>query len=367
MAKEIGSEFWLAKISKKYIKDSPYWINEWGNNVLTTSGRGAISLMLKQVENKVLSKTVLIPAYTCESIITPFIREGYTCYFYDIDNNIEPSNESLETFCGERIGIFLHMGYFGFPTNKNLHNYINQLKRKGTIIVEDLTHTIFSKYKRCTENDYYIASLRKWTGLPSGGFLASRVSDIQGCLDAETSFSNIREEALMIKGEYIKSNNRELKQRYLHMFEEAEFILDNDLKPYSIDRISNTIINELDINELIEKRKKNFMFLLNALKGIEGVKPIFNEIPDAICPLFFPVYIDKGREKFKKLLIDENIYCPIHWPIPPQIDIFKYPLSKKVYSCILSIPCDQRYDIKDMERIANVINKISTEKHKNKR
>lgn len=356
MNREIGGEFWFTKaLNENLKKGSPDWVNAWGNNVLTSSGRGAISLMLKHEEDMVISKTALLPAYTCESVIIPFDKEGYTCFFYDVDKNLRPNMESINAFLGEQVGLFLHMGYFGFSTNNNLHDCINQLKRNRTIIVEDITHTLFSKYERYTENDYYIASLRKWTGLPSGGVLASKNNNLQGRLDVQTYFSSIREEALLLKGKYMESNNQELKQIILKMFHKSEKILDDDPGPYSIDDISNSIISELDINKLITKRRKNFKFLLKALKEIKGIEPVFNNMPDNICPLFFPVFLDKGREKFKRLLINESIYCPIHWPIPQQIDISNYPLSEKIYNSILSIPCDQRYNAGDMGRIVNII------------
>jgi len=312
MNREIGSEFWLIEIPNDYAKGSPDWINMWGNSVLTSSGRGAISLMLKGIENNVISKTALLPAYICESIIMPFIKEGYVCYFYDVDNNLKPNTESINIFLKKKIGVFLHLGYFGFPTNINLRNYIIYLKKKGTIIVEDLTHTLFSKYERYIENDYYIASLRKWTGLPSGGFLASKHNNVQNHLDVQTGFSNIRERALLLKGDYIKFKKPKLKQKFLDMFDKAENILNDDVMSYLIDNVSHSLINELDTSELIKKRRKNFIFLSNTLKEVEGIKPVFKKIPDAICPLFFPVYIEKGRKKFKDFLISKSIYCPVY-------------------------------------------------------
>jgi len=356
MNKEIGSEFWLTKVPIENVKGIPDWVNLWGYNVLTSSGRGAISLMLDLVENNVVSKTVLLPAYICESVIIPFVKKGYTCYFYDIDHDLKPNIESIEIYLKEEIGIFLHMGYFGFLTNDNLFDCINQLKRAGTIIVEDVTHTLFSQHERYIENDYYIASLRKWMGLPSGGFLASKHNDIPDSLDIQTKFSKIRERALLLKGQYMKSNNQQLKQMFLSMFNEAESLLYDDLEPYLIDDVSNTIMNELDINKLITKRRENFMFLLKTLKDAESIKPVFVKITDNICPMFFPVYLNKEREEFRNYLINESIYCPVHWSIPQQIDISNYALSEIIYNNILSIPCDQRYNIKDMDRIVRAIN-----------
>ena len=195
MSKEIGGEFWLTKVPNKYIDSSPEWINEWGNHILTSSGRGAIMLMLKHVKDRVTSKIALLPAYICESVIMPFIREGYNCYFYDINYDLKPNIESIKCNLKMKIGIFLHMGYFGFSTNDNLYTIISDLKSSGTIIVEDVTHTLFSKFERYPENDYYVASvarLRKWAGLPSGGFIASKYDDVNYCFDTQRNFVSIR-------------------------------------------------------------------------------------------------------------------------------------------------------------------------------
>lgn len=355
---EIGSEYWISNLPTEYLEGSPEWINKWGNNVLTSSGRGAISLLLEQIENEITCKTVLLPAYTCESVIIPFKKRGYTCYFYDIDQQLYPKYDSINSFNKEQISIFLHMGYYGFSTNNQLGEQIKQFKNKGTIIIEDLTHTLFSYYRRFKENDYYIASLRKWTGLASGGFLASKYNDIQGDLRLQTSFSNIREEALLIKGQYIISDDKNLKKTYLEMFKEGESILDNDPSPYSIDPMSKSIIKKIDIDELIIKRKQNFKSLLEDLKDIKWIEPVFDELPDNICPFFFPIYIDKGREELKRKLKDENIYCPVHWPIPEQIGLDKSPLSKKIYENIMSLPCDQRYGKEEMQKIIGIIKKM---------
>lgn len=356
---EIGSEFWLSKTPNKYLKGSPKWINLWGNNVLTSSGRGAIYLMLENIEEDVKYKTALLPVYTCESVIIPFIKKGYTCYFYDIDVNLQPNNDDINTFLEEKIGVFLHMGYYGFPTNGKIGDQIKQLKNNGTIIVEDITHTLFSYYQRYEDNDYYVGSLRKWFGLPSGGFLASKNKKIKEINKINEFFSSIRKEALIIKGEYIKTKNEQLKNQFLKMFKKAEEELNNDPAPYYIDEVSNTIILNYDIDELILKRRENFDFLLKQIKDIKGINTVFDDLPDGICPFFFPIYIERIRDKLRKFFIEEKVYCPVHWPIPVQVENIRSWISKKVYENIISIPCDQRYGLSDMKHIVSLLKKFN--------
>ncbi len=355
---EIGSEFWLFDLPKKHLDGSPFWIRSWGNNILTSSGRGALTLLLEKIEERILCNTALLPSYICSSIVAPFIENGYTCYYYDINQELYSQKESVDFFLKEPVGVFLHMGYYGFPTNESLGEQIKQFKYNGTIIIEDITHTLFSQYSRFKENDYYIASLRKWTGLPSGGFLAAKYNNIQDTLSVQSHFYNIRKKALLLKGQFIKSNIQELKQIYLDMFKEGEHILDSDLKPYLIDITSNTIIQELDVCSLIKKRRQNFLSLLEFTKKIDGIECIFDKLPNNICPFFFPIYVQKGRkDKLRKKLSKENIYCPVHWPIPEQINLDQS-YSKMIYDNIMSLPCDQRYGIEEMYKMVDFIRRF---------
>lgn len=351
--REIGSEFWIEKIPPaSNIALVPDWIKKFGNIVLTSSGRGALSLLLDEINPK--HKTALLPVYICDSVIKPFIKHGYNCYFYDIDTDLKIDLDSLQY---NNIGIFLHMGYFGFDTNNNIVNYIRDLKENGAIIIEDITHTLFSDIKRYEENDYYIASLRKWFGLPSGGFVTLKES-LNYNLKINSTFSDIRQEALQIKSLYMKYNDNTLKEKFLDLFKKAEEILEDDMAPYLIDQISESLLYSVNINELIEKRQANFNVLDNGLRNTCYIEPVFRNINDSICPFFYPIYI-KNRERVKKELIKRNIYCPVHWPIPYNIDTmdFQYK-SKFIYQNILSIPCDQRYDNKDMITIIDTIKEL---------
>lgn len=354
MVVEIGSEFWLEERESTVKLELPKWISKFGDSVLTSSGRGAINLLLQQVNPR--HKTVLLPAYICESVISPFINQGYKCYFYEINKDLSPNIDSILLF--NNIGVFLHMGYFGFHTNENLLEVLRYLKKLSTIVVEDITHTLFSKLVRFEENDFYVASIRKWIGLPSGGFLASSRVHIDKVLNKSESFSEIRREALVNKGKYIRYGDENLKEVYLNQFSKAEALLNQDIGAYSIDSLSRELINSLEFDELIKKRKENFMQLLTGLHGQDFIEPLFLDMDEGVCPLFFPVVIKNDRDEVRRRLINKKIYCPVHWPIPNQILGQRIKRKLGIYNNTLSIPCDQRYGSKDMQRIISVLKTI---------
>lgn len=350
---EIGSEFWIDNFPNEYKAKKPEWINRFGYSKLTFSGRGAISLLLEEINPKI--KIALLPAYTCETVVLPFIEHGYTCFFYDINADMTPNIASIEKY--RDIGVFLHMGFYGFSTNCGLSDVINKFKDENTIVVEDITHTLFSDYQRFDENDYYVSSIRKWMGLPSGGFLASK-NPISSNLRINEDFASYRKEALQLKARYMINGNELLKQRYLDLFAKGEELLDGDLTPYDMDDTSRELISILDSKWLKEKRRSNFMILLESLKEVDYLHPVFNSIPDGICPMFYPVYIKEERNQIRQKLIEQKIYCPIHWPVPKHIKLNNLKNAEMIYSIVLSIPCDQRYEEQDMARIVSVIKEL---------
>ena len=352
MNKEIGSEFWIDDNDlDEDNNEMPSWLRQFGNVVLTTSGRGALSLLLDHIKPKV--KSVLLPSYICDSVILPFEIAGYELTYYDVDKYLKPID--IESIKNANVGIFLHMGYFGFLTNEILSDLISSLKSESIITIEDVTHTLFSQQNKPIESDFIIGSIRKWFGIPSGGFLASDKIMKFELFDANFEFINLRRLSLQQKFKYMKSGNESMKSTYLSGFNRAEHILDKDINPYKIDHESEVIIKNLDNKELQSARQRNYDFLLKHLRDVDGMEVIFNDVENDVTPMFFPIYVKNNRDELRRKLIENEIYCPVHWPIPKQVNGHLNITTKNIYDSILSIPCDQRYQIEDMRRIINEI------------
>lgn len=351
---EIGSEFWLEKIPQTSLVKIPNFLQEFNETILTSSGRGAITLLLQQIQP--ILKSVLLPAYICESVILPFLEQGYDCKYYEVDENLAPNIESINSH--QNVGVFFHMGYYGFSTNSNLENVLESFRKKSTIIVEDITHNLFSSYDRSKFNNYYVGSIRKWFGIPSGGFLTSNIRVEKKSLDENAGFSNKRLEALVNKGKYVRTNDPDTKELSLSQFSEAEGYLNMDSYPYRMDKLSVDILSTLNEEDLIMKRKDNYLILSNGIKNINYLQPLFENMDEKCCPMFFPILLKENRNSIRSKLAEQDIYCPIHWPLPQQVDIDELTSTLSIYNSILSIPCDQRYGREDMERIITVINSI---------
>ena len=80
---EIGSDFFDYQISNKNQIDF-HPINKYYKELFFISGRNAIYALIKQL--KKYNKIVLLPVYTCETIIEPFIKDSWEIIYYTIRN-----------------------------------------------------------------------------------------------------------------------------------------------------------------------------------------------------------------------------------------------------------------------------------------
>ena len=335
---EIGGEFLIEHNDTVYNQYIDI-VNFYGkNHILLDSGRSALKLIAKNIERK----TIYLPNYICESVIQPFKLYGFEIYFYNINQDFQPQLNTIDL--NKKIGAFLHMGYFGFDTNNNLNDIIKKLKKTGTIIIEDITHTILSKNKLDFKSDYYIASLRKWIGIYDGAVLItdSEIKELK--LPNNNELLKLRKVADKQKNDYL--NNMTTSKKYLDVYMEAEKTL-NGLNVYSISDESKLILATTDFSKIQMIRRNNYKTLRDKLANYNSL-----QLKKHTVPLSFPMLTEK-RNSIRKELIKEQIFCPIHWPRPKDTG------ENILFDLEISIPIDQRYNLNDMTNILTKINKIT--------
>ena len=146
------------------------------------------------------------------------------------------------------------------------------------------------------------------------------------------------------------------KKDYLKMFQQAELLLDSDYEHYAADEVSLGIAAQL--NSSVERRRRNAQMLMDSLQKSSIATPFFSSLNDADVPLVVPVAVKKGkRDALRRYLIDNRIYCPIHWPISKLHDKITSD-ERELYDVELSLICDQRYSGADMDYQMSVIKRF---------
>lgn len=329
--REIGGDFWTVPTSSHnngLFSESTKWF---------LSGRSALRAITESLEN---CHSVAIPSWCCESMIKPFIEAGMEIHFYPVY-----WNGGLVQEVDLKEDVLLLVDYFGYNTYQpSVNDY------KG-IIIRDVTHSLFSgEYAKA---DYYFGSLRKWCGVWTGGFAWSNYNEIQVADDIkDKGFIALRKKAMALKTEYMQAmeNGDEHLKTHLNCYNKAEQLLE-DIGIVSSTERDVQMAHQLDANTIIRRRRDNAEVLRNAFADWL----LFPELKETDCPLFVPVLIPDGkRDEVRSYLIQNRIYCPVHWPISRYHEIDE--ATSVIYQNELSFVCDQRYTPEDMERVAKTLN-----------
>lgn len=332
--KEIGSEFWLEYEPSSLLSDR--------DGIYVLSGRTAIDIIIQDILSYRQIKSAYLPAYCCDSMIFPFTRMGIELTLYDVSFDGELHYHIDDDF---NCDIFYVTNYFGYDNNLN-SSVIENFKKNGSIIIYDKTHS-FLMQNDDIECDYSFASIRKWMGVVDGAV----VNGIKGYSLKKYPYLSLKEHAMRQKKAYINNDASVSKDNFLKLYNEFGHHLQEDYCDYEMDDLSYAIYKETDIDSLRKNRIENAQFLHNNLTSVE----FLCEFTDDACPLFVPIIFKTKEERdlVKKALIESQIYCPIHWPknnlITPSMKV------NKIFDTELSLICDQRYSLADMNRIVNTI------------
>ncbi len=326
MAREIGSEFW----------DVPSVAHQ--NNIFPEftqwylSGRSALQAIIANLGDV---RSISLPAWCCDSMIKPFIDAGMHVHFYPV----YWQNGLIKEISLDDDALFL-MDYFGYTGGQpDLGNY------EG-VVIRDVTHSFLST--NYSDADFFFGSLRKWCGVWTGGYAWSKDGRMLYTeLMSDSEYVSLREKAMQQKAEYLGGQRKD--KGYLQIFDKAEELLENAGSSLAIDR-DVKIARHIDIDTIRNRRRTNAKVLRSAF--LDWL--IFPELSSNDVPMFVPVLVPDGkRNELRRYLINNEIYCPIHWPVSDY-----HRLNDKeqfIYDNELSLVCDQRYTEEDMDRMVEII------------
>ena len=354
MKKEVGSIF---PINSESINLAESGKAEFaGNRIFYSLCREALyDIALSHNDS---NKIVLIPAYTCKTVITPFKEAGWKCVFYSINKNLRIDVQNLTaTSAKYQPTLIVVHPYFGMDLNTEEVLILNELNAKGITIVLDLTQCIFST---CSYPfvSYTVGSYRKWFPIPDGGFLDynSNERTILQPEEENLEFSERELAAMYLRNQYFGNGEQLTKDISIRLSKAADHIAESNITPHKMSLIAYNMLIREDSETNQHRRFENYSFLFKNVhesKMVEKVCKNLHEVTTA--PLYFTIFV-QNRSTLQRLLAQDAIYAPVIWPVEDDAVLINEDV-KYIYDHLLAIPCDQRYDEKDMQRAIDIINK----------
>lgn len=301
-------------------------------------------------------KIVLLPSYTCDTVITPFKELGWKCVYYPVDLQLRIDVfATLNLYSQSHANLILVHPYYGKDLDGEEVALLETIHEKGCKIAVDLTQCIFSAQRlQCV--DYYVGSYRKWFAIPDGGYLEPKVG--ADLFDSELvendEFVSLQRDAMYLRGLYFQTDNEEVKGVSRRLNKMAVEMTDYHIFPHVMSAFSYGLLKNENTRLNQEKRLANYSFLLDKLITVDGCRILCdNMVEVSSAPLYFMIYVD-DRITLQRMLSEQHIYAPVIWPVVYE-EVLVNETVKYIYDHILAIPIDQRYDEGDMAKIVSII------------
>lgn len=355
--REIGSEFWTnctPTCDEEYtMRPCAIYDKHRFKVVETLSGRTALEHIVEILCGQ-SKKSAYLPSYCCHTMIEPFLSHGMEVIFYDVQNTDKGIHREVVE---ENYDVILLMDYFGH-TDKETWEIAIREQNKGKTVIYDATHSLYSPVNTDPYNFVY-GSYRKWVDI-NCGFVAWKEDLNKGEITqngSDDEYAALREQLFDMKARYMNGEKVD-KEDFLPLIEEAENTLERKYHHQLPDKRSREVLKYTDAEYMKFKRRINARVLTEAINEINDPRVrCINPLLDALdTPLFVPIVVSSvHRNSLRRYLIENKIYCPVHWPLSelhkPEAN------SKQLFASELSLICDQRYDENDMMRIAELISR----------
>lgn len=345
---EIGSIYSLSTLEKEQCP--PIQLAGEGAVYFSLCREALLAIVQKYRESE---KKILLPAYTCQTVIDPFLQEGWEIEYYNINRKLRIDTGDLKSkYAAYKPTICLTHPYYGADLNHEELDALSDLKKDGCILVEDLTQCVFST-QRSDIFDYFIGSYRKWFPIPDGAFVIGKDLYVEG-LAENIDFVQPMADAMYLRGAFHHTGDNNLKEISRRAGNEAISHISGTIEPHLMSELSQYLLSRIDIESTKKKRFSNYRYLFDHIQKSRICEPVDRDIDELTCaPLFFPIYV-KDRSIFQKKLAQQEIYAPVLWPVHTESVVINDGI-KRIYDEILMLPIDQRYGENDMKRVVEVI------------
>ncbi len=288
------------------------------------AARNALEYILKVKRYK----KVFIPFFTCDVLLQAFERARVAYVFYEIDANLEPifNYEILEAH-----EAFLYTNYFGIKDN-----FITVLAGRVRNLIVDNAQSFFSAPIKGIDTFY---SARKFVGVPDGAYLYS--TDLLK-EKIERSVSQHRFSHL------VKRHEGGAEAGYADYVQNDHTLDKEGIKEMS--NLTQKILSSIDYGLIATCRLENYDTLHTELKSLNQLTIAK---PDGQVPMVYPLWIKDGT-LLKQKLQASRIYCATYWPNVKEW-VKPNQLEHKLVNEIVPLPIDQRYGLKEMNKILDLI------------
>lgn len=277
--------------------------------------------------DKLAIKEVWVPRYLCNSMLDIFDSRIVALKYYDLNGDFSVKGDIALV----ENAVLLYVNYFGL-CDAQARAVISQYGNANVVI--DNSQAWFSPPFDTLATIY---SPRKFFGLPDGGVLH--------CLDSRMQTPTHRDESSETRTAHLISRITNSPEKSYQSFLEAEQSI-AEMPVLGMSRLTERLLQSIDFESAKQARIRNANYLHNRLLKYNILDL---EVADDAAPLCYPLLPNRKMAR-RSDLMKHRIFIPTYWPeVLCRVEESRFESELVING--LFLPCDQRYDEGDMERL----------------
>ncbi len=314
--------------------------------------------------------TILVPVYFQGTEIDTLVAKGFKLKYYKIDKLLNADLGDIENKLNDEVTALYIIHYFGFP--QPIDMLLLFCRDNNLKLIEDCALSLYSKHKDAwlgSFGDLSFFSVYKTIALPHGGFAITKDVDPPKLELTPPSFMSTMVQSKDSIFNYLQSSSFSFIASVLGLLSRlirklvgwnreqtissGVAVWDKRLIKISASKSIMKLMGQMSMSKIISKRRENYLLLDSLIK--EHFTTIFPELPDGVCPLFYPIIVD-NRIMWNRKLKESNIgtatvWLPHHPSCPDEIAQTVSYLREN----LLELPIHQSLNENDIRYIAETI------------
>lgn len=311
---------------------------------------------------------MLFPEYICREATDPLEDAGVEVRYYKIRENLVVDSEDLSSHVDSRTKAILAVHYFGFP--QPLEELKNACRRYRLPLIEDNAHGFLSSHHGTPlgfSGDAGIVSIRKTLPVRNGALLLLNSPFLQSgdftgpeiprisrrlrvYLSLELAVASIG--PLFLKAtQFLQSlvraiDKSRMRNGVLPVGREPRTMTPEDGFLQSISAQSWFRLCRTDFAAVVQKRRANYVRLLDWLSDLHECRVVFPSLDEGICPQVFPILVEENDRVISTL--QTSGVLADYWPdLPPEVldNPGRYGRANDLRRHLVTLPIDQSVTI----------------------
>jgi dTDP-4-amino-4,6-dideoxygalactose transaminase len=305
---------------------------------------------------------VLLPAYLCESVVTPVQAVGAIPTFYPVGRDFAVDPALVDRAVGPQTRAVVVIHYLGFPGP--IEGIRDLCRRRGVALIEDCAHALYSRHGTTPLGSYGdLAIFSPWKSLPlpDGGLLVLNRPDLAARVPAErpsarqTAFRLAYRSLGMFEQVLGWSPRLALLQRPGLRRSMHEQVSAGPVAMEAGSAVAGRLMRGARPSFVVGRRRRNFARLLEVCQDLTWAEPVFRSLPDGVCPLGLPL-VAEDRDRWRDALLKLGVNVRTYWEqLPSAVDIGRFPDAAWLRDRILVLPVHQGLPSGGVEWLARLL------------